>query len=282
MQVKSVFVATILLAIGLYAATATTTFAIPRSNRVRVKYVPPKDPSHQEIYETLKERRSLERMQSFLSPFRLPRMLTLSVQGCNGEADAFYDKNVITICYEYIAELWKNMPDKRTEGGVEPIDAVVGPLVDTILHEFAHALFDMFLVPLLGREEDAADQVAAFINLYFAKAEARRLISGTIYAYASEARRLNPLPLERFSDEHGTPAQRAYNLLCIAYGSDPKLFGDYVSKGYLPKERAEVCDGEYEQIQEAFEKLILPYVDRAMAKKFMGGFWLKKKTKRGL
>ena len=42
-----------------------------------------------------------------------------------------------------------------------------------------------------------------------------------------------------FVDEHGTPAQRLYNLLCIAYGSDKELFADVVEKGYLPKERAE-------------------------------------------
>jgi hypothetical protein len=27
-------------------------------------------------------------------------------------------------------------------------------------------------------------------------------------------------------DVHGTPAQRFYNLLCIAYGADAQLFGD--------------------------------------------------------
>ena len=83
------------------------------------------------------------------------------------------------------------------------------------------------------------------------------------------------MPLERFADEHGTPAQRAYNLLCIAYGSDPKLYGDFVSKGFLPQKRAEICDGEYEQLQEAFIILILPHVDRAMARKVLAGTWVK-------
>ena len=134
----------------------------------------------------------------------------------------------------------------------------IGPLFDTCLHEFAHALFDMLKVPVLGREEDAADQVAAYINLQFGKAEARRLIMGTAYAYANEAERAAPLSLKQFADEHGTPAQRAYNVLCIAYGADPELFGDLVSKGYLPKKRAEGCGDEYGQIADAFDGIDQP------------------------
>ena len=56
-----------------------------------------------------------------------------------------------------------------------------------------------------------------------------------------------------FADEHGLPAQRFYNVLCMAYGADPKLFADLVEKEYLPKERAEGCDGEYEQVVRAMK-----------------------------
>jgi len=271
------------LAVGgiiLATATATTAFAAPKSNRVRVTYVLPKNPAHQLIYERLKEHRSLERLQKFLSPFRLPRTLTVSLKGCDGEADAWYDADAITICYEYISELWKNMPEKTTVLGIEPIDTVLGPLCDTALHEFAHALFDMLNVPVLGREEDAADQVAAYINLHFGKAEARRLVMGTAYAYGNEAEHAAPLSLKQFADEHGTPAQRAYNELCIAYGADTKLFGDVVSKGYLPQKRAESCGDEYEQIKDAFEKLIMPHINRAQARRIVDVDWLPKPTTR--
>ena len=96
----------------------------------------------------------------------------MSLAECDGEADAFYGDDAITICYEYISELWKNMPAETTEAGIAPMDTIIGPLFDTCLHEFAHALFDMLDVPVLGREEDAADQVAAYINLHFGKADA--------------------------------------------------------------------------------------------------------------
>ena len=252
------------------SAAATTAFAASKANRVSISYVPPKNPAHQPIYAGLKERRALERLQEFLSPFRLPRTLKISLAGCDGEADAFYGDDAITICYEYIDALWKNMPAETTATGIPPIDTIVAPLYDASLHEFAHAVFDMLDLPVLGREEDAADQVAAYIYLHLGKAEARRLIMGTANAWKLEAESAaGHQPLKPFAELHGTPAQRAYNVLCMAYGADPELFGDIVSKGYLPKKRADGCDNEYGQVADAFETLITPHIDRALAKKVL-------------
>lgn len=187
----------------------------------------PKAPEQQPIFEYVKGSRALEKMQEFLKPFRLPKTLKISARGCDGEADTFYDGGVITICYEYLDELWKNAPAETTSFGLAPIDALLGPLYDTSVHEFGHTLFDMFNIPVLGREEDAADQVAAYISLQLGKTEARRLITGTVYAFKLDAARGSVAPpLQSFADEHSTPAQRAYNLLCIAYGADPTLFND--------------------------------------------------------
>ncbi len=264
----------------LVTATATTAFAAAKANRVSVSYVPPKNPAHQRIYERLKERRVLEKLQEFVSPFRLPRTLKVSLAGCDGEADAFYGDDAITICYEYIDELWKKMPAETTPAGIAPIDTIIGPLFDTALHEFGHALFDMFNLPVFGREEDAADQVASYIILQLGKTEARRLIMGTAYAYKTEAEAAAAPSLKEFADEHGTPAQRAFNLLCVAYGADPKLFGDFVTKGYLPKKRVEACKDEYQQVSHAFETLIGPHIDRALAKRIFDRSWLAEPTTR--
>jgi Putative metallopeptidase len=249
----------------------TTAQAAPaRSNRVSVSYVPPKNPAHQPIYQQLRDLRFLEKLQVFLSPVRLPRTLLVKVEGCDGDANASYEDDIIVVCYEYVDELWKTVPAETTEAGVAPVDALVGPLFDTCLHEFAHAIFDMLEVPVLGREEDAADQVSAYIMLQLGKAEARRLIGGTSYAYKTEAEAATAPPtMKQFAAVHGTPAQRFFNLLCIAYGADPQLFGDIVEKGYLPKDRAEGCDDEYQQVAQAYEKLIGPHIDQALAKKVL-------------
>ena len=122
-------------------------------------------------------------------PIPPPRPLTVKVEECDGDINAWYLDDAITVCYEYVAWVVSNAPKETTPGGITPLDALLGPLFDVFLHEFGHALFDLFDVPLFGREEDAADQVSAYIMLYFGKDEARRLICGPPTAIKPRQRR---------------------------------------------------------------------------------------------
>src|SRR6476620_8653695 len=81
---------------------------------VSATYVAPKDAAHQPIYEHLKELRFLEKLQEFLSPFQLPRILLVKVEGCDGNPDASYENDMIVVCYEYIDQLWKAIPPETT------------------------------------------------------------------------------------------------------------------------------------------------------------------------
>lgn len=270
---------------GLLSITAMAMAAAgePKTDQITFSYEAPKNPAHQAIYKELKDRRVLERLKEFLSPFRLPRTVKFTTTGCDGEDDAFYWDGTVTICYELVEKLFANMPAKKTPAGIEPIDTVIGPFFDTVLHEFAHALFDVLKIPVLGREEDAADQVGAYIYLQLYNSEARRLVLGATYGFFLDAKSDDaPLTAEEFSEdfaeEHGMPEQRAYNLLCMAYGADKELFADVVRKGHLPKERAESCIDDYEQVEDAIEILFRPHVDRTLADKVLSRSWVRKTT----
>ncbi|MBL4731877.1 MAG: hypothetical protein JKY82_04660 [Rhizobiaceae bacterium] len=274
--------ALILAGMMFVTVTAENSFAASKTNRITFNYKKPDDPKHQFIYNGLTERRVFEKIQEFLSPFKLPNKVEYVLEGCDGSEDVIYEDNTITFCYEFIDRLYKNMPKKVTPAGIAPIDTIIGPFFDTALHEFAHALFDMFYVPILGREEDAADQVAAYIYLQLGREEARRLIYGTAYNYlinsanADDAAETKEEFREDFAESHSTPEQRAFNLLCIAYGADQEFFAEIVTAGYLPKERAEVCQEEYEQLVDAYDELILPHVDEDMADDIFDRTWLRK------
>ena len=236
-----------------------------RTDRIQISYVPPKDPAHEPIYALLKERRALERFKVVFSPLRLRRDLLLKFEGCDGDANAWYDDYVITVCYEYLVDLIRGAPAQPTASGVTRLDAIMGPTVDTVLHEMGHALFHHHAIPIMGREEDAADQFAAYIWLQLADQQnVRRLLGGIAYTYDREASLPSPKK-NPFADEHGLPAQRYYNVLCVAYGARPALFADLVTSGTLPKERAESCGDEYAQVKHAMEQLIRPYIDTAKA-----------------
>jgi hypothetical protein len=260
---------------AVVVALATSSIADPASARIRVEYAPPDNPEHQALYDLVRQRRALERLAEIFQPFQLPMEVTLKTLGCNGVANAFYLRPEVKLCYEYLDEIEKTMPAETTDTGITPTDAVLGQLFYVVAHEMGHAVFDLLDVPLFGRPEDAADQFAAYMMLQFGKDDARRLIGGAAYSYSSVVRKPeHSVPLEAFSSAHGAPAQRFFNLLCMAYGADPKLFGDVVEKGYLPQKRAPFCGGEYREVAFAFQQLIAPSLDHQLMKQMFDRTWL--------
>ncbi len=242
-------------------------------DQIRISYGEPKNPAHRPIYDRLQKRRVLEDLRDFLSPLKLPQTLTLKIEGC-GAVNAYYSNGAVTICYEYIAWIHQVAQQVAASNEISPEDAVVGPFVDVLLHEVAHAIFDLLKIPLFGREEDAADQLAAFILLQFGNDVARRTIVGAALLFRQMAVDQQPGTAD-YAAVHGLPAQRFINVLCIAYGAQPQLFADFVKQGFLPVTRIGYCRWEYRQIAHAFKTLISPHVDPVLQEKVRGRAWLR-------
>jgi hypothetical protein len=270
---------TLAAALGTFGSPIPTLGALASAdaqpNRIRIEYVPPTNPEHQDIYEMVKERRVLEKLQEIYGAFRLPFDLTLRTVGCDGVSNAWYQRGRVSVCYEYVHEVLKMMPKETSPQGVTPADAAIGQFFYVISHEMGHALFDMLDVPVFGGAEDAADQFATFIMLQFGKDQARRLVVAAAYSYRNFLTHPKvTAPLAAFSDKHSPPASRFYNMLCLAYGADSTLFGGFVEKGYLPKERASGCRREYGEVSYAFKKLSAPHLDKAIAQSVLRKDWL--------
>jgi hypothetical protein len=255
-----------------------------RPNRIQIVYEPPKDPKLQMVYDRLKENQVLETMQKILGPLRLPVDLTIKTKGCDAlGAVAFYDSHdsmpTVTVCYELLQNIVRTTPAQEVRPGITQHDAIVGQFLFWTLHETGHAVFDIFQVPLFGREEDAADQFAGFLMLHFGKDQARRWVEGA--AYSAQEFMKDFGPTDNFSSVHGLPQQRFYNLLCLAYGADPVMFADVTNEmmdkmantGFLPKRRAGNCEYEFQTFEHAFRTEIWPHVDHQMAKTVMDTTW---------
>ena len=285
----SLVVVPVVLALMSSAPTATARTGKARPDRIRIEYAPPKNPEHRMLYERMKEHRVLEMLQEIFSPIRLPTDLTIKTMGCDGVIDSWYDTDnsipTVHICYELLQDILQTAPTETTPAGITPRDAIVGQFLFWVSHEVGHAMFDIFQVPLFGREEDAADQFAAYIMLQFGKDRARRLIGGTVYGISKFMKNYRQNPevekrLEKFSDVHGLPEQRFYNLLCLAYGANPALFADVVENGYLPKNRAENCEYEFQTFSHAWRREIRPHIDRQRARAVLDTTWLPQSTAR--
>jgi hypothetical protein len=260
---------------ALLAAGAAVAAPDAQPQRIRVEYVKPENPAHEPLFESMQKRRVLEKLQEIFSPFRLPADLTLKTTGCKGQANAWYWNAALTLCYEYLEEMRQHVPTTTTPAGVTPEDAMHGQFFYVVAHEFGHAVFNMLDVPSFGNSEDIADQFSAYMMLLFGQDDARRLIGGAAYSYKSVMDNPNVImPIRAFSDVHGMPAQRFYNLLCMAYGAHPETFKEIVEDKYLPKERAADCNREYHQAAYAFHKLIAPHVDQELAAKVLQKEWL--------
>jgi putative metallopeptidase DUF4344 len=249
-------------------------------SRVSIVYVPPQNSAFQQLYDLLRERRALERIQEILSPLQVPEQLTIKTTEC-GAVNSYYQrqnfKPTATICYELLKQILDSVPNETTPAGVTPADAAVGQFFFVTLHEIGHAAFDMFGVPIFGREEDAADNFATYIMLQFGREQARRLIGGAAWAwraYLGDYRK-NPVTQTRlaaFASDHGLPQERFYNLLCLAFGANGQEFADAGS--YLPPTRSPKCSYEYQTLLRAFRKEISPHINQEMARRVLDSDWL--------
>lgn len=248
-------------AVGLAAILALVIGALPaQADRswgaaIRIAYQRPLREETRAIYRDLKARRVLEGLQAMGGGIRLPRPLTLLLSVC-GESNAWYaSKNrTITVCYEYVQEVRDRASSLAAGAGVTQNDAVLGPVAQVFLHELGHALYDLLDVPVLGREEDAADQFAALVLLELPPAQARHAIDGMAHLLRSQAAE-EAADEAVLADDHSLAGQRLYNLLCLAYGADRETFGYLVEGGALPKSRAAQCGAEYHLAAYAVQKL---------------------------
>jgi hypothetical protein len=236
----------------------------PRTDQVSVVYGEPKDAKHAAIRREMQDRGVLETVGAILNAFRLPRDLTVEVKSCDGRETAWYGFGRANFCYEYVELIQRHSPRVATPGGVRRSDAIIGSTIDTILHEAGHGIIEILDIPVLGREEDAADFFSIYLMLQFPPEEAHRLIQGTAFSVGSEAREdfQEKVKPELFAGAHGANATRHYNVLCLAYGARPEMFNNVPPPG-LSHWRARNCGSEWSLLDRAFRRLILPHIDEA-------------------
>ncbi|WP_240964890.1 DUF4344 domain-containing metallopeptidase [Pseudomonas multiresinivorans] len=128
----------------------------------------------------------------------------------------------------------------------------------SVMHEMGHMLIAEYDLPVLGREEDAADQLG-FILLFrlYAKLPRdevdARLLDIADY-WRLEWQTPKPPPDQVLAwDSHPLDEQRYYNIACLLYGSDMARLDWLPPLTGLPYERAVYCDQEFQQASKAFE-----------------------------
>ena len=135
---------------------------------------------------------------------------------------------------------------------------VTSNVVGTFYHELGHALIDVMKLPVLGREEDAADTLSGLlIDQIWEEDSANAMIADSANAYilydAENNVDIADLP---YWGEHGLDLQRYYNLICLFYGGNPDGRAEIAKTFELPEGRAERCPDEYAQAKASWGAML--------------------------
>lgn len=241
------------------------------SAKVEATYFPADSMSSENGLLKLKEWNYLEAIaEAVETSIRLPKPLNLVGQPC-GEPNAFYvregsDARSIVICYELVdlivrqAEKAKG-PDRRKKLPEESRALLAfGAVTFVTLHEMGHALIDILDLPITGREEDVADQIATFLSLHDLKDEEEHefalwtVVGGSWFFDMLSGQRLH----SHLAAEHSLDEQRLYNVACWTYGSDPRRYAGLVPWFKGASDRLLGCEDEHAKMHRALTRLIGP------------------------
>ena len=140
------------------------------------------------------------------------------------------------------------------------IEFVVGNMLFVGFHELGHALIHELGLPVLGREEDAANSFAtiAMINIG-TDFSTRVLVQAARGWFLSASRDHKEGDKLEFYDEHGLDQQRAYEIVCLMVGWNEDKFKELADWVHMPPERQDSCAGDYSNAEYSWNTVLKPF-----------------------
>jgi Putative metallopeptidase len=141
------------------------------------------------------------------------------------------------------------------------VEFVVGNMLFVLEHELGHAVIGEMGLPVVGREEDAADTFATVQALAVADAFSFRSVGQAAEGwFLSDRRDRRQGNIVAYYGAHALDVQRAYQIVCLMVGYDSKKFKELADKTKLPEERRLSCQAEYRNTAWSWEALLKPHL----------------------
>jgi hypothetical protein len=139
----------------------------------------------------------------------------------------------------------------------DTIQFVTGNLLFVLLHEVGHVQITEMGLPVLGREEDAADGYATIMMLAMKNEFSDRVLMQAAkgWFYSDRRDRMEKAPLV-FFDSHSLNRQRAYQIVCYMVGSDPEKFARLAEETGLPEDRQSSCQGDFSNAEWSWNRVL--------------------------
>jgi hypothetical protein len=141
---------------------------------------------------------------------------------------------------------------------------VFGNMLFVTAHELGHALVSEMDLMVLAREEDVADAYATIGVLKCGADFARRVLieaAKGLFLSAQRDRKAGDEP--QYYERHGLDEQRAYQIVCLMYGSDSSRFKDLADETELPQDRRRSCGWDYDTASRSWDRALAPHMRAA-------------------
>jgi Putative metallopeptidase len=140
---------------------------------------------------------------------------------------------------------------------VDRVEFVSGNTLVLLSHELGHVLIAEMHLPVLGREEDAADTYAALRLLTIGTSFSQRELAQAAQGWFLNDRRDQEIGEKAlYYDEHNLSQQRAYQILCLMVGSDPDKFKGLADQMKMPAERQRTCKRDFAKTSEGWQTVL--------------------------
>ncbi len=141
---------------------------------------------------------------------------------------------------------------------------VAGNMMFVVLHEMAHGVINQMDIPVLAREEDAADSFAATRLLKIESGISDRVLMEAAQGFFTSNRRDkkegNPI---LYYDQHGLDLVRAYRIVCLMVGFDKDKYRQLADETKLPEDRQASCATDYSKTAHAWDMVLQSHLRAA-------------------
>ncbi|QQR41017.1 DUF4344 domain-containing metallopeptidase [Devosia rhizoryzae] len=148
----------------------------------------------------------------------------------------------------------------------QAIDFAMHDAAFTMYHEIGHMLVSELNLPVLGKEEDAADALAVIMLLNDDSDEnSYNALIDAADGWYFNAVKSTGSTIEDFSfyDEHSLDIQRAYAMVCMMVGKEPDYFSEVADAYEFSEDRRVGCGYTYRQAKAAWDALLKPHAVRS-------------------
>lgn len=128
-----------------------------------------------------------------------------------------------------------------------------------LYHELAHGLIDVLDLPVVASEEQMADSFASVLAIVSRGGGENVPLSAAVLDEARSETHGAPA-LADYADDHGFDRSRAFDAVCLVYGSAPRRFSKLVKQGFLPSGRARICPFDYQRTLRSWNRLLQPWL----------------------